>query len=131
MVYVDFADPRSPPGQLSHQLGRDHRTLGLQVEPLQQFAPKKFKPTINIAYADAQQYSHQHRPRVAVDAPHQRVCTMHPSSDHDVVIRHSGRQAGDVESLELAVAIAQHDPWLAAGADTGNDRSAIAAIERM
>ena len=55
---------------------------------------------------------------------------MRPVPDHDVIFRHLGRQAGEVGNLELAVAVAQHDPRLVAGANPRDYRGAIAAIDQ-
>ena len=56
---------------------------------------------------------------------------MRSAPDHNVIRRHLRRQAGNVGSRELAVAVAQHDPREGAGAYARDHCGAITAIGRM
>jgi len=53
---------------------------------------------------------------------------MRSTSNDDIIVRRFGRQPRDIRGVELAVAVSQHRPRLGAGADSRDDRSAIATV---
>ena len=73
-------------------------------------------------------HAHQHRPRLAVDAPHQMVRAMDALADNHIVLGNIGGEARDFLRIELPVAIREHDIRLRRGTNAGNHRAAIAAI---
>src|SRR5262249_7855368 len=105
MVNLDLAYSSPTPYHSRHQLGRYEGSLGVQIDPFQNVAPEELEAAIDIGDAKAEQYSHQHRPGLAVEASHQGVRAMRAPADHDVVVGDSCREQLHVGGIKLAVTV--------------------------
>src|SRR5271170_2495617 len=59
MPDFDLAYPRTASGQARHQFGRDKRSFGVQLDPVENLTPKELETAINIADAETEEQPYQ------------------------------------------------------------------------
>jgi hypothetical protein len=131
---TDLDDRAARCPQLDEQLGREERTVRLDVDVLERLASEELAGAIDVGDLEAEEDPIGEAIRTGVQGPDERIRASDPvADDHIGVIgcRKPFGQPPEVLDAELAVAIGEGHELVAGRREPGPQRGAVAEVGRV